>query len=83
MMSNENQDAEREPGCRTRTGMPNDNRLSELQTQIFDIFMALDYETVDSLKNAAVHRNRHARRAIEEHFEKKRLQQALIEYDFD
>ncbi|MCW8885271.1 MAG: hypothetical protein OQK12_08435 [Motiliproteus sp.] len=63
--------------------MQGDHQLSELQTQIFDIFMKLDSETQVAEKKAASDRTLHARRAIEDHFEKKRLHNALIEYDFD
>ncbi|OMH39649.1 PA3496 family putative envelope integrity protein [Motiliproteus sp. MSK22-1] len=61
----------------------NDPHLSELQTQVFDIFMELDSETQQLEKKAASERNLHARRSIEEHFEKKQLRKELIEYDFD
>ncbi len=63
--------------------MQNDHQLSELQTQIFDIFMELDSETQEAEKKAATDRCLHARRAIEDHFEKRRLHKALIEYDFE
>ncbi len=63
--------------------MRDDHQLSDLQTQIFDIFMELDSETQVAEKKAASERNLHARRAIEDHFEKKRLHKALIDYDFE
>ncbi len=63
--------------------MQNDQQLNKLQTQIFDIFMELDSETQEADKKAATDRCLQARRAIEDHFEKKRLHKALIEYDFE
>ena len=63
--------------------MRGDHQMSELQSQIFDIFMELDSETQEAEKKAASERSLHARRAIEDHFEKKRLHKALTEYDFE
>ena len=63
--------------------MRSDHQLSELQTQIYDIFVELDSESQEAEKKAASDRNLHARRAIEDHFEKKRLRKALVEYDFE
>lgn len=57
--------------------------LSELQTQIFDIFMELDSENQQAEQQAATARHLNARRAIEDHFERKRLRKSLVEYDFD
>ncbi|WP_207060675.1 PA3496 family putative envelope integrity protein [Motiliproteus sp. SC1-56] len=63
--------------------MRNDPQLNNLQSQIFDIFMELDSETQQAERKAACDRNLKARRAIEDHFERKRLRKALIDYDFE
>ncbi len=63
--------------------MRSDNQVSEVQTQIFDIFMELDSKNQEAEKKAACSRNLKARRAIEDHFERKRLERELIDFDFD
>ena len=61
----------------------NDHHLSELKAQIFDIFMELDSENQEAEKKAANDRYLHARRSIEQLYEKRQLKKALVEYEFD
>ncbi len=63
--------------------MTNHPQVNELQEQIFDICMELDSQSQAVIKQAAVKRHLTARRAIEEHAERKQLRQAMVEYDFD
>ncbi|WP_210397203.1 PA3496 family putative envelope integrity protein [Motiliproteus sediminis] len=63
--------------------MQNDQELNELQTQIFDVFMELSSEDQQAERQAASARSLRARRGIEDHFEKKRLQRELTEFDFE
>lgn len=63
--------------------MQGDQQLNELQAKIYDIFVEVDSETQEAQKKAASQRYLQARRAIEDHFEKKKLEQVLLDYDFN
>lgn len=63
--------------------MRDDQQLNELQNTILDIFMELDSEASEVRQKEATARNLRARRAIEEHFEKKRLKADIKQFEFD
>lgn len=63
--------------------MQNDQQLTDIKTKIHDIFVEVDSEVQQAEKKAANMRNLEARRAIEDHFERKKLEEVLIDYRFD
>ncbi len=63
--------------------MRDPEQISELESTLFDIFMELESESKEAQEREATARSLRARRAIEEHFEKKRLRAALKNFDFD
>ena len=63
--------------------MRHDQQMETLQEQVFDAAMEIDSETQQACKKAASLRTLKARRAIEDHFEQKRLKHNLKEFDFD
>lgn len=65
------------------TMMQNDRQLTELKVKIHDIFVEVNSAEQEAERKAAKRRDLLTRRAIEDHFEQKKLKDAMLEYSFD
>lgn len=64
--------------------MLHDNHeIAEFQVQIHDVFVELAAENQKAEQKAACQRSLRARRGIEDHFEKKRLERELVDFEFE
>lgn len=63
--------------------MQSNQPLSELKSTIHDIFVEVDSAQQQAEAKAAKQRNLYARRAIEDHFERKKLEEMLGDYSLE
>ncbi|MDI3326170.1 hypothetical protein QKW35_17455 [Pontibacterium granulatum] len=57
--------------------------LNQIQTEVFDLLVGFDEEEKLSRKRVASRRSLRARRAIEQHFEEKKLHDEISERWYD
>lgn len=57
--------------------------LNQIQTEVFDLLVGFDEEEKISRKRVASRRSLRARRAIEQHFEEKKLHDEISELWYD
>jgi len=61
----------------------NNQELADVQIQIHDLIAELASETQKAERRAASQRSLRARRGIEDHFDNKRLQRELLDFEFE